>query len=172
MFLLRGKILTYVFVALYAISGSQALAMVLAAGAACAAPALASRQLSLPCLGDCGAGSFAAGCLGLVAGVAWVVTRNALYSWPLHDALGIALILLLFRTLRVSTLKVACILLPLCFAYDIFMVFVTPLIFGGESVMVDVATGGAGGEPLPMLLRVPRFGAPRGMQGYSMLGLG
>ena len=34
----------------------------------------------------------------------------------------------------------ACILLPLCFLYDIFWVFITPIIMGGKSVMVEVRT--------------------------------
>ena len=35
-------------------------------------------------------------------------------------------------------MQVACILLPLCFLYDIFWVFITPVIMGGKSVMVEV----------------------------------
>lgn len=37
-----------------------------------------------------------------------------------------------------AVLQVACILLPLCFLYDIFWVFITPIIMGGKSVMVEV----------------------------------
>ena len=37
-------------------------------------------------------------------------------------------------------MQVACILLPLCFMYDIFWVFITPVIMGGKSVMVEVRT--------------------------------
>lgn len=36
-------------------------------------------------------------------------------------------------------MQVACILLPLCFLYDIFWVFITPIIMGGKSVMVEVS---------------------------------
>lgn len=39
---------------------------------------------------------------------------------------------------RAAVMQVACILLPLCFAYDIFWVFITPLMMGGKSVMVEV----------------------------------
>lgn len=42
--------------------------------------------------------------------------------------------------------QVACILLPLCFVYDIFWVFIEPLIMGGTSVMVEV---GVPFSPLP-----------------------
>jgi hypothetical protein len=34
--------------------------------------------------------------------------------------------------------QVACILLPLCFAYDVFWVLLEPRIMGGPSVMVEV----------------------------------
>lgn len=39
------------------------------------------------------------------------------------------------------TLQVACILLPLAFAYDVFWVFLSPLLFNGTSVMVEVGGG-------------------------------
>ena len=39
---------------------------------------------------------------------------------------------------KAAVMQVACILLPLCFAYDIFWVFITPLMMGGKSVMVEV----------------------------------
>ena len=35
--------------------------------------------------------------------------------------------------------QVACILLPLCFVYDVFWVFIEPLIMGGTSVMVEAS---------------------------------
>jgi signal peptide peptidase-like protein 2B len=56
------------------------------------------------------------------------------------------------------------------FLSDIFWVFLSPLFFHGESVMVKVATGGGTGEAIPMLLKVPRMADEMG--GYSLLGLG
>ena len=53
---------------------------------------------------------------------------------------------------RRVTPKVAMILLPLMFAYDVFFVFLEPLIFGGPSVMVK-----AGGARLPFLLPSPPY---------------
>ncbi len=91
---------------------------------------------------------------------------------PAQDLLGLSLMLLIMRTLRLTSLRVACILLPSCFAYDIFWVFIQPLLFGGgKSVMVEVARGGASHEYIPMLLRVPRMSNPI-LGGYSMLGFG
>ncbi|RHX96653.1 hypothetical protein DYB36_001307 [Aphanomyces astaci] len=123
--------------------------------------------------------------------VLWYVDRSTF--WFLQDAFGIALCFVFLRTIRLPTLQVASVLLVLAFFYDIFFVFVTPLLFG-RSVMVDVATGGQSAssksgypgvdfcerypafdacvdpEPLPMLLLFPRFHDWRG--GQAMLGLG
>lgn len=56
------------------------------------------------------------------------------------------------------------------FIYDIFWVFISPLIFD-ESVMIVVARGDkTNGEGIPMLLKVPRLFDPWG--GYSIIGFG
>ena len=65
----------------------------------------------------------------------------------------------------------ASIRLPLALVYDVWWVFIQPAVFGGESVMVAVATGAGAGAALPMLLAFPR--ASLGTNpGYSILGLG
>ncbi|EFJ46292.1 hypothetical protein VOLCADRAFT_93422 [Volvox carteri f. nagariensis] len=102
----------------------------------------------------------------------WAVQRNTDWAWVLQDLQGVALMLLVLRSLRVPSIKVAAVLLPACLLYDVFWVFVQPLLFGGgESVMVEVAQGGSSGEFVPMLLRVPHFGFS-GLGGYSLLGFG
>ena len=78
---------------------------------------------------------------------------------------------LFVHTLRLPSLRVAALFLGLMFAYDIFMVFVSPLLFHGTSVMVAVATAGAAtatavdgvcerteGENVPMLMAFPYLG--------------
>ncbi|MBA0798274.1 hypothetical protein Gohar_008881 [Gossypium harknessii] len=66
--------------------------------------------------------------------------------------------------------QVATVLLCCAFVYDIFWVFLSPLIFH-QSVMIVVARGdNSGGESIPMLLRVPRAFDPWG--GYDMIGFG
>ncbi len=67
-------------------------------------------------------------------------------------------------------LQVASILLPMAFLYDVWWVFLQPLVTGGDSVMIVVAQGG-GAEQLPMLLEVPHK-ALGDVQAYSMLGYG
>lgn len=171
LFFLASWVLTLVMVGVFALAGAQALAAALLPLAAAAAPAAASRMLQLPVLGETSLAQLLAGVVSVAAAGVWLVCRNAGWAWLLHDTLGVALLLLMLRTLRLGGLRVACVLLPLCFFYDVFWVFLSPYLFKGESVMVQVASGG-GGEPLPMLLRVPHFGAPPGFRGYSMLGFG
>ncbi len=98
--------------------------------------------------------------------------------------------MLFLETIKLNAIKVGAVLLIVAFFYDIFFVFITPLLTKhGESIMVNVATSGGppkadpswcekypfsadckGGDPLPMLFAIPRIGDYQG--GCSMLGLG
>ncbi|XP_034198726.1 signal peptide peptidase-like 3 [Prunus dulcis] len=106
-------------------------------------------------------------CVGFA--VFWVVTRRASYSWVGQDVLGICLMITVLQIARLPNIKVATVLLCCAFVYDIFWVFLSPLMFK-DSVMVVVAKGDNSGEGLPMLLRIPRFFDPWG--GQNMLGFG
>ncbi|KAG5093218.1 hypothetical protein JHK82_051996 [Glycine max] len=84
--------------------------------------------------------------------------------------LGICLMITVLQLARLPNIKVATVLLCCAFVYDIFWVFISPVIFH-ESVMIAVARGDkAGGEAIPMLLRFPRLFDPWG--GYDMIGFG
>jgi len=99
----------------------------------------------------------------------------------------------MLRTIRLPSFRICFIFLSLLFFYDIFFVFITPLITpSGESIMVEVATGGgrpelpgaqeepeesSQGEQLPMVLRVPHLNLLKGnpypcQKFYSLLGYG
>jgi signal peptide peptidase-like protein 2B len=123
--------------------------------------------------------------------IVWYFNRHQ--CWYLQNLFGITLCFVFLKTMRLPKLSVGAWLLGLAFLYDIFFVFVTPLLFG-RSVMVDVASGGPAAasmvgypgldyceryprtpicidpEPLPMLLIFPRVLDWR--QGRAMLGLG
>ncbi|XP_050374604.1 signal peptide peptidase-like 5 [Argentina anserina] len=100
----------------------------------------------------------------------WCVTRQASYSWIGQDVLGICLIITILQVAQIPNIKVATVLLCCAFLYDIFWVFLSPYFFE-DSVMIAVAKAdNAGGEALPMLLRVPRFFDPWG--GQNMIGFG
>ncbi|KAK9932746.1 hypothetical protein M0R45_019970 [Rubus argutus] len=100
----------------------------------------------------------------------WCVTRRESYSWIGQDVLGICLMITVLQVARLPNIKVATVLLCCAFLYDIFWVFLSPLIFK-DSVMIAVARAdNSGGEALPMLLRIPRFFDPWG--GQNMIGFG
>ncbi|XP_058093490.1 signal peptide peptidase-like 2 isoform X3 [Magnolia sinica] len=83
---------------------------------------------------------------------------------------GICLMITVLQLARLPNIKVAAVLLCCAFFYDIFWVFISPLIFH-ESVMIAVARGdNSGGESIPMLLRIPRIFDPWG--GDNMIGFG
>merc|ERR1719367_1892193 len=119
---------------------------------------------------------FLLACFSLSVTIVWAIFRKASWAWILQDILGIFFSINMLKTLRLPSLKIITVLLCTLFVYDIFFVFITPLLTkDGKSVMVEVATGGdEGGEQLPMVLKVPHFNAPTTVcyHSYSMLGFG
>ena len=136
------------------------------------------------------------GCMGYGLGFTWLYVAFAFrnpealpFYWIVQDIMGTCMCVVFLGMIRLNSMRVAAILLIVAFVYDIFFVFVTPLLFQGKSVMITVATSGGppkadpswcekypddadcqGGDPLPMLLTVPRLGDYQG--GASLLGLG
>ena len=134
--------------------------------------------------------------LGYSMGIMWLYTaffvRHAdtiPFFWIMQDIFGACMCIVFLSLIKLNSIRVASILLIVAFLYDIFFVFVTPLLFHGKSVMITVATSGGppradplwcekypddadcqGGDPLPMLLTMPRIGDYAG--GASLLGLG
>jgi signal peptide peptidase-like protein 2B len=134
--------------------------------------------------------------LGFGLGVAWLTVaftvrhpESNTFFWITQNVMGACMCIMFLSVIKLNSIRVASILLVVAFAYDIFFVFITPLIFKGESVMITVATSGGppkadpswcekypddvncqGGDPLPMLFTIPRLGDYMG--GASLLGLG
>ncbi|KAG7384903.1 Signal peptide peptidase-like 2A [Phytophthora pseudosyringae] len=178
---------------LFAVSGAATLTQVLATPAVeWMVPSSASREITIPLLGDTARLSEVLGFLPSIAvAIVWYLHRRT--YWALQDIMGIALCFVFLRTVQLPNLKVATVLLTLAFCYDVFFVFLSPIFFG-SSVMEDVATGGPAAytksgypgvdycerypkypacvdpEPMPMLLVLPRILDWAG--GISMLGLG
>jgi len=120
-------------------------------------------KLSVP-LADC----YAA--LAAVVPVAcWLVLRNTGYGWFFQDLIGTSVLCMMQRSARLPSMRIATLLLSLMFFYDIFWVFVSPLLFK-KSVMVEVAKGGGAGEPMPVVLRIPAISDPLGSE--RILGFG
>ncbi|KAJ8599783.1 hypothetical protein CTAYLR_003996 [Chrysophaeum taylorii] len=105
-----------------------------------------------------------------VAGVVvccWLLTGH----WVLLDVLGACTCVACVALVRVPNLRVACLCLGSLLAYDVFWILGSASVFGGDNVMVTVASRAANnpvGPPLqlPIKLVVPAC------SGFSLLGLG
>ncbi|XP_050205938.1 signal peptide peptidase-like 3 [Mercurialis annua] len=130
----------------------------------------AQKKVNLPVLGEISVLSLVVLFCCLAFAIFWIVNRRSSYSWIGQDILGICLMITVLQVARLPNIKVAAVLLCCAFVYDIFWVFLSPIIFH-QSVMIAVARGdNSGGESIPMLLRFPRFADPWG--GYDMIGFG
>lgn len=128
------------------------------------------KSVDLPLFGEVSVLSLVVLFLCAAFAIFWAANRRASYSWIGQDVLGICLMITVLQIARLPNIKVATVLLCCAFVYDIFWVFISPVIFH-ESVMIAVARGdNNGGEAIPMLLRIPRIFDPWG--GYDMIGFG
>ncbi|CAG5096361.1 Oidioi.mRNA.OKI2018_I69.XSR.g14581.t2.cds [Oikopleura dioica] len=95
-------------------------------------------------------------------GITWAVCRHYPWSWILQDIIGFCFCIECVSEIRVSKgANVYLLQIAFCL-YDIFMVYITPFFTkNGDSVMLDVATGGASNsaskEKIPFLFRVPHI---------------
>lgn len=109
--------------------------------------------------------------VGVVLAVAFLVYRNNdAFGWILQDTIAVMLLLTIQRTMRLPNLKVGTMLLVCTFFFDIFWVFLSPLIFK-KSVMIEVATGGGTGQSVPMVLKIPAMASSISGQ-FKILGFG
>eukprot|EP00753_Platysulcus_tardus_P012736 PLAT3530.1.p1 GENE.PLAT3530.1~~PLAT3530.1.p1 ORF type:complete len:660 (+),score=352.48 PLAT3530.1:24-2003(+) len=183
--------LTILIELMFTLGASSALATIfLRPVVAYCAPATVRRRLQLPCIGEVSVAYMIGYLLSLSLGVTWFACRHASWAWLLQDVFGVALCTLFLCLIRLPNIKVSTVMLVLFFLYDIFFVFISPLIFQ-ESVMIKVASAGAPSdsrltqycssnpddhklckprEQLPMLFRIPRLMDWRG--GYTLLGFG
>mmetsp|Transcript_45742 Transcript_45742/g.50986 ORF Transcript_45742/g.50986 Transcript_45742/m.50986 type:complete len:789 (+) Transcript_45742:81-2447(+) len=138
-----------------------------------------------------------AGVIGYSTGMVWLYMAlyipqagdHYTFYWVAQDVLGLCMCVTFLGLIQLNSIRVASSLLIVAFFYDIFFVFVTPYLFKGRSVMIEVATSGGppkadaiwceqyssdsdckGGDPMPMLFSIPRLFDYQG--GSSMLGLG
>mmetsp|Transcript_127675 Transcript_127675/g.355317 ORF Transcript_127675/g.355317 Transcript_127675/m.355317 type:complete len:266 (+) Transcript_127675:52-849(+) len=101
----------------------------------------------------------------LVAG--FVSFQHTAYGFIFQNVIGAGLLCTLQRQVRLPNLKIASVFLSTMFFFDIFWVFLSPMLFQ-KSVMLEVATGGGTGKPVPMLIRVPSSSG----YGDKLLGFG
>jgi signal peptide peptidase-like protein 2B len=148
------KYLIYVIIFAFCMGGASCICQFLSICLQHFLPMLKSRVANLPGMGVVLQADMIAMVPALVLPACWLFLRNTPYGWPFQDIIGAGFLCWLQRTLRLPDMKIATLFLVLMFFFDIFWVFISPLIFQ-QSVMVTVATGGGTGESVPMLLRVP-----------------
>ncbi|GAA0151239.1 aspartic protease [Lithospermum erythrorhizon] len=97
----------------------------------------AYKTLMLPLVGKTSVLSLSVllGCIAFA--IFWIATRKESFSYFGQDVLGICLMITVLQLAQLPNIKVATILLCSAFLYDIFWVFISPLIFK-TSVMIAV----------------------------------
>ncbi|CAO2167482.1 unnamed protein product [Urochloa humidicola] len=107
--------------------------------------------------------------LAFIIASTWVSFQNSSFGWVGQNFMGICMMILVLQVVHMPNIKVASALLISAFLYDIFWVFISPLIFK-KSVMITVAKGSDDGPSLPMVLKMPKeFDS---WNGYDMIGFG
>eukprot|EP00971_Amphidinium_carterae_P171903 3408211-Amphidinium_carterae.1 len=164
------KYLIYFIILSFSIGGSMAILQIGSAVVGYLIPRTRQVLLSLPDW------DITVACADLVAGVpttcmlvGFLWFRNTPYGFIFQNSLGAGFLCSFQRSLRLPNLKVASVLLWAMFFFDIFWVFLSPLLFR-KSVMVEVATGAGTGEAVPMLIRMPSSSASHA--GERILGFG
>jgi len=99
----------------------------------------------------------------------WLLFQGTQYGWIFQDIIGAAFLLEVQHAVKLNSMQVATAVLMILFCFDIFWVFISPLLFK-QSVMVKVATAPTKGWHVPMLLAAPSFCDPFGHG--RMLGFG
>lgn len=122
-----------------------------------------SRILNLPLFGPTPASECILAFVSLGLVLLYVFTKN----WILNNLIGLSLVLMFLKVLKLTSFKVGAAFLSFAFIYDIFWVFYSSLFFG-ESVMIYVAQH----VDLPMKLECPYFSAFPIPYSCSLIGLG
>ncbi|CAM0884319.1 unnamed protein product [Alopecurus aequalis] len=126
-------------------------------------------KVKLPVLGNVTVVALAVLPVALFVVVMWVTHQSSPFAWVGQNLMGICMMILVLQIVQMPNIKVASALLISAFLYDIFWVFISPLIFK-KSVMITVAKGTEEGPSLPMVLKMPKeFDV---WNGYDMIGFG
>lgn len=128
------------------------------------------KEVKVPGCGLVPRSAFIAGPPAAAIVMSFIWFRNAPIGFIPQDIMGAGFLCSIQRTLRLPNIQTATILLSVMFCFDVFWVFVSPLLFAGKSVMIEVATGSQTGEMVPMLLRIPCINDALGCT--EMLGFG
>lgn len=132
-------------------------------------PKLRHLAVTVPFIGPFSRAELLSTTLASAAVVTWLALRNTPYGWLPQNVIGAGFLCMIQRLIRIPSIKVATVLLSIMFFFDVFWVFLSPLLFR-KSVMVEVATGGGTHQSIPMLFRIPKINDP--FHTDNMLGFG
>lgn len=172
LYLVLNKVVYTILLALFVFSSIQALGVLIFALFSKIAPQWGTKTVQLWACGHIPWSQLSAFLLSTVVCLVWAFFRHAYGAWVVQDIIGVSLLILGLRVIRIPSLKTGTIMLSLFLLYDIFWVFLQPMITPGKkSVMVEVATARGMDEVMPMVFVVPSIW-DSGLGEYSFLGYG
>lgn len=124
---------------MFCIGALQAVTLALAAGLERCLPGWQGHLSVLPLVGPVDTLSLVACLPATAAVVVWFFARNAAWAWPLQDAMGISLMLLLLRQFRLPNIKVLVTLL--CCTLEITSVHAFPMPTSGPIRTAAISSG-------------------------------
>eukprot|EP00741_Cyanophora_paradoxa_P008205 tig00000025_g7940.t1 len=155
--------MTVLFTVVFFVAGTASV-VVCAYPPLCRAVPRLAKEVDVPCFGPAPLACVAILPFALATTSVYMLLRGGPGGWILNDLLAVTLSVQFCALLRVPSLRVAAAFLVCIFFYDLFWVFFSADVFGGN-VMVNAAK-----LELPVKLVVPLFREPAGS--YTMLGLG
>ncbi|KAF7039351.1 hypothetical protein CFC21_049364 [Triticum aestivum] len=159
----------WLMVGLFCLGGLQGLHFLASTLIVRACKKCGDTKIKLPAVGNVTAVTLVVLPIALFIVIMWATHQTSPFAWVGQNLMGIGMMILVLQIVQMPNIKVASALLISAFLYDIFWVFISPLIFK-KSVMITVAKGTDDGPSLPMVLKMPKeFDV---WNGYDMIGFG
>lgn len=169
LFFFKSTWSAWLLVVLFCLGGLQGLHYVASTLIVRACERCRDAKVKLPAIGNVSVVTLLVLPVALIVVIYWAVHQNSPFAWVGQNLMGICMMILVLQVVHLPNIKVASALLVSAFLYDIFWVFISPLIFK-KSVMITVARGTDDGPSLPMVLKMPKeFDT---WNGYDMIGFG
>lgn len=162
MFLLSSKLLSFLFAFLFAVTCWDCMNTVLSQWLSMGMQHMVSSQGSSPPLNLSYYAEMASLILSTVLCSSWLLNRHSSCWWILQDLLAFFLLVMTLTSIKIPNLKVGTILLLSAMVYDVWWVYIQPMVTHSMSVMVSIANG----PSLPLFMGIPS------KDGFAMIGLG
>ncbi|KAJ1286790.1 hypothetical protein BS78_03G378800 [Paspalum vaginatum] len=169
LFFFTSIVSAWILVFLFCLGGVQGMEFVVSSLITRMCDRCREAKVKLPAIGNVKVVTLVILPLAIIFAATWAANQNSAFAWVGQNLMGICMMILVLKVVHMPNIKVATALLVAAFLYDIFWVFISPLIFK-KSVMITVARGTDDGPSLPMVLKMPKeFDS---WNGYDMIGFG